>query len=224
MRIFDNIKKAVRDNLPESTINAIESKIGIDIDGVDNNTTITVSTSQTETTVDTINFTPVSYEESYDAENTYYDCQDDGTDYKIKQTFKMLNDFVEFDSGAGELDCSYIFSPSGDCEYSSDKPVIAIGFSQKEYELIMKYKNSGKTSGATITKLENCIAEYKTEYTRNERYVVSYHFYKSGFSSIYSQIYAEMPVYLKNSAQGKLTLKALEQLVSTYKEDRQIDE
>lgn len=226
MGLFDNIKKAVRENLPEDAINAIESKIGIDIDGVDNNKTTTTKTNTVSTPVstETINFRPVSYEESYDATNTIYDCEEDGTDYEVTQSFKMLNDFVEFDSGAGEIDCSFVFSPSGNGEYSSDKPVIAIGFSQRDYEMIMGYKNSGKIpNGATITKLENCVAEYKTEYVKNERYIVAYHFFKAGFSSIYSQMYVEMPVYLKKSMQSSIALKALEQMVSTYKEEKKLD-
>lgn len=219
MGLFDSIKKAVRDNLPEDAINAIEEKIGIDIDGVDNKPATVNTTNTTTKTVETISFTPVTYSDSYETSNTLYEYDENDEEYVIEQKFSMINDFKEFSSGAGELDCSFVLSASEEAEYDSSKPVICIGFSQRDYEVIMGYLNSGKFKhDATITKIENSVAEYKTEYVNNDKYIISYHFHKGMYKSIYTQMYVEMPIYLRNSVQGNLAIKALEQLVSTYKE------
>lgn len=220
MGIFDSIKKAVRDNLPEDAINAIEEKIGIDIDGVDNKSkNLNIASTSHVNSVETISFKPVTYSDSYEVANTLFEYDENDNEYTIEQRFLMHNDFKEFSSGAGEIDCSFVLSTSEDASYDSSKPVICIGFSQRDYEVIMGYLNSGNFKhNATITKIENSVAEYKTEFTKDEKYVVAYHFHKGTYKSIYTQMYVEMPIYLKNSIQGNLAIKALEQLVSTYKE------
>lgn len=219
MGLFDNIKKAVRENLPESTINAIENKIGIDIDGRDNEKEVTNVADTATSVLQNASFVPTTFNNSYEVRNTIYDYDYDDNEYEIEQVFLMHNDYKEIDSGAAEIDCAFVFSTSEEADYDTNKPCICIGDSY-ETEVIDKYNKTGKIEdGTVLIKLENSIAEYRTERINRSKFIVAYHFYRGVRKDCYSQIYVEMPVFLKNSVQGNEAIKVVEQIVSTYKEE-----
>lgn len=161
-----------------------------------------------------------------ECKTTFFDCDDNNNDLEIDVTMEIDRRFHEFDSGAGEIDVSYVYSPdmTDDNVYADwevGTPYILMGFEQQHYNILKAYRE-GKAlpTGTTLQKVEgNSRILFKTTLTRSGEKYVAYHFIRGcageellyHFEACYPTDYAGTPL-------EETILKALDMMALTYKE------
>lgn len=160
-------------------------------------------------------------------ENVIYDTDENETDYVVTQKFQLDKNFHEFDSGAGEIDCSFAFAPnfSGDedeyAEWNIGDPAIFIGFDQKHYNILDAYKKGKAMSGVKIFTVSGVAGvEYKTEWSDANTVYIAYHFKRGFDNKILYHIGAQCPKKYAGSDFEKMVLKAMDVIACTYSEDK----
>lgn len=149
-----------------------------------------------------------------------FETDEAGNDVEYQQKFKIPDGFVPFDSGAGEIDVSYLYAPEdaseGETEYDSSKPALMISFEQKHHELLNKYlQEKVIPTGDEVVRLENSIADYKTTTHAGPLLSVAYHYHRKYDKNLYYHIVLQMPQNLEDTESGKLARQGLELMVST---------
>lgn len=157
--------------------------------------------------------------------NDFYDGDDAGQEYLITQSFLLKKEFHLFDSGAGEIDASYGYSPElledAWCDWNIGDPYVAIGFNQSHYDIVKKYEADGTVSaGNTISRVQHSLAAYKTTRVDGNEIHVCYHFRRGCDTKLYYQFEGCYPSNQRGQELERVVLAALQTMVDTYKEER----
>lgn len=157
--------------------------------------------------------------------NIIYDGDVNGQDYEITQSFLLRKEFHAFDSGAGEVDASYGYSPRLSeedwCDWNIGDPYVAIVFFQAHYDIVKQYETNGTIpAGTTLAKVKHPLAVYKTTNVMQSDVHVCYHFHRGCDAQLYYQFEACYPVSQKGQEMERIVLEALQTMVDTYKEDK----
>ncbi len=213
MGLFDKLKELTKSVAPDIVTDTIYDVLG----GNNESSTATVETPKTE--ISEAVFQPISSAGTPRSCHIFA-CDENGCDAEFDILFELSSDYAEFDSGAGEIDCSFVYAPGCEHgEYDPAKPCICIGFDNRTHKIISSYLKNGTVPGnATITRLSGCIADYKSEFTSNDSYVVSYCFRKLYENDLYCHIYAEIPSSIKGTSNAVNAENALCQIISTLKQ------
>lgn len=160
-------------------------------------------------------------------ENEVFFCDADGNDVIYIQKSLINRAFHQFDSGAGEIDFSYIYSPDvtdddGYGDYKSGSPSIYVGFCSDDYEAIRKYENSHTiANGFLIFKLsDSSMFKYKTITTFEKWGLkrICYHYYRGGDTDLMYQVVLEYSTKYAGSDVEKLCFEAFNEFASNYSE------
>lgn len=156
---------------------------------------------------------------------TYFDGDDDA-DYEIEASVSIDSRFHEYDSGSGEIDASYIYSPditddNGYADFRLDTPYILAGFEQAHYNVVRDFREGkGLQSGTTLqTVTGNSRILFKTTLTRYDEKSVAYHFIRgcAGEELLY-HIAACYPKKIEGTPLEQIVLDAVDLMASTYAE------
>lgn len=159
------------------------------------------------------------------AQGMFYDNDADGNECMIKTKMMIEKRFHVFDSGAGEVDVSFAYSPeiAGDEEYAdwdSATPCLMIGYEDAQAELLNKYLRTKEVpAGATVAHVrgkENVL--YKTTSNQNQIHYVTYHFHRGFDRKMLYQMEVFYPVSYVGTPIEKVFKDALDAMVMSYTE------
>lgn len=225
MGFLDSLKGIAKDvakNVIEDVVKEATEKAGVNTPPIQE--TGSYSGSQAgkpgqESEAETIHFQPVTMPDSQCCEFMAYECDDAGNDKEYSYRFMLPAGFVEFSSGAGEIDAAYIYSPEGAVDgYADDldKPILYLGNDGPNERVLDRYLKHGRIEpGCEAAKVENSIAEYKTSLVLGGHLLIAYHFYSKYQKDIYKQIVLQIPPALKHTELGKMAEQGLDLIVST---------
>ena len=150
----------------------------------------------------------------------FYDDQN-----KTKKVFEIDKRFHAFDSGAGEIYCSYVYTPdiTDDdewAEWESGTPYLMIGFEQFQYNVLKAY-NEGKIlpDNGTISEVTGSrYIRYKTTIRRGNDIMVAYHFKKGDDEKLLYHFEVCYPISFIGKPMEKVMLDALDLMATTYEE------
>lgn len=157
--------------------------------------------------------------------NVFYDGDENGQDYEITQSFLLKKEFHVFDSGAGEIDASYGYSPQLSeeewCDWNIGDPYVAIGFNQSHYDIVKQYETNGTIpAGTTLAKVRHPLVLYKTTRIYENDMYVCYHFHRGCDAELYYQFEGRYSLSQKGQEMERIILSALQTMADTYKEEK----
>lgn len=144
---------------------------------------------------------------------------------KTKKVFEIDKRFHAFDSGAGEIYCSYVYTPdiTDDdewAEWDTEAPYLVIGFEQFHYNVLKAY-NEGKSLpySGTISKVtDNSRISFKTTIRHGDNIMVAYHFKKGDDEKLLYHFEVCYPISFIGKPMEKVMLDAFDLMATTYEE------
>lgn len=228
MGFFDSIAKAVSKAAVDKAFDAVSDKAKelFNVQNeAENKTPVSAASSSPSHDITSIAFCAPSADCAKEHSSTIYDCDESGTEYEITQSFKLPNDFYEFSSGAGEIDCSFVYDPQFDestpySEWNPGDAAVMIGFENKHYEIVKAYENSKPYNGKIYKVSGSDKISYKTEFElRGEKYV-AYHFRRGFDTKLYYQFGVQYGRQHCGTDVEKKALEALDLMAATYTETK----
>lgn len=228
MGFFDSIAKAVSKAAVDKAFDTVSDKAK-ELFNIPNSSEIKEPSNSAFTSssqeIGSVTLSVPSDADAKDHISEFYDSDDAGTEYKITQSFKLPNGFYEFSSGAGELDCSYVYDPQFDqsTPYSDWNPgdaAVMIGFENNHYKIVEAFENSKPYNGKIYKVLGSDKISYKTELEISGEKYVAYHFRRGFDTNLYYQFCVQYGKHHCGTDVEKKTLEALDLMAATYTETK----
>lgn len=227
MGLFDSIAKAVSKAAVDKAFDTVSDKakelFNVPSESKSNVPQNTSPSSSQE--VGSIMFSAPSDVNAKEHSSAFYDCDESGKEYEIIQSFKLPNGFYEFSSGAGEVDCSYVYDPQCDestpySEWNPGDAAVLIGFENKHYEIVKAYENSKPYNGKIYKVSGFDKISYKTEFELSGEKYIAYHFRRGFETKLYYQFGVQYGKQHCGTDVEKKALEALDLMAATYTETK----
>ncbi len=234
MGFFDSLKgiaKDVAQNVMDDVVKEVADKVGFDMPGQSNaaaRAAVAAGTAAISRETQVFAFQPVSVPNATQRQYQTYEYDENDNERVVVHNFLAPQEFLEFDSGAAEVEISIIYAPQ-DVEQGYvetvdfDKaPALYIGEDGPSADALSSYLERGTVKpGTEVAKVEGSIAQYKTTVVNGNSYLIAYHYYKKFCPNYYSHIVLQLPKSMKNTELGNYAENVLDCIVSTLKENVQ---
>lgn len=143
--------------------------------------------------------------------------------YDLYVYFDMHKDFKRFDTGAMEIPIAYLYAPEtpdDEVEYEETECCVSIGVESTAHSILDNYLEKGIIkSGAKIEKMSGCIADYRITYEDKDFLSIYYCLNKDKCRNSEPHATVQIPKSKIGTAEAELAKKALDQLLTTYREE-----
>lgn len=227
MGFFDSIAKAVSKAAVDKAFDTVSDKAKelFNVPNASKSNEPQSASSSSSQNIGSVTFSAPSAADAKEHSSTIYDCDESGKEYEITQSFKLPCGFYEFSSGAGEVDCSYVYDPSFDestpySEWNPGDAAVMIGFENKHYEIVKAYENSKPYNGKIYKVSGSDKISYKTEFEFSGEKYVAYHFRRGFDTNLYYQFCVQYGKQHCGTDVEKKALEALALMAATYTETK----
>lgn len=225
MGFLDSIAKAVSKAAVDKAFDAASNKAKelFNVPHASKGTEPQSASSSVSQEIGNVTFNAPSVADAKEHSCVFYDCDESEKEYEITQRFKLPNGFYEFSSGAGEVDCSYVYDPNFDestpySEWNPGDAAVMIGFENKHYEIVKAYENSNPYNGKIYKVSGSDKISYKTEFELSGEKYIAYHFRRGFDTKLYYQFCVQYGKQHCGTNVEEKALKALELMAATYTE------